>query len=156
LNKYLPGVNRTDNIMNQNLKVEDFILQRDRMKLIDEIIMVDESTAVSESVVSPTWPLFNDGYVHPIVIIELVAQTAGINIKWNEKDEFSSKEGERGGFLVGIKKALFHVTRICVDSTIRTCSKKECSQMGYAEFSGVVTIGEKNLGEVLLQLFRTD
>ena len=143
--------------MNQTpLKVEDFILQRDRMKLIDEIIMVDELTAVSESVVSPAWPLFKNGYVHPMVIIELVAQTAGINIKWNETDGTSSKDDNGGGFLVGIKKALFHVKHIRVGSTVRTSSKKKYSHINYAEYSGVVTIDKKELGEVLLQLFRTD
>ncbi|MDA3894862.1 MAG: hypothetical protein PF482_01805 [Desulfobacteraceae bacterium] len=144
--------------MNQaDLNVESFILQRDRMKLIDKIIRVDELTAVSESVVSPTWPLFSNGCVHPIVIIELVAQTAGINIKWNEMDKTPSKDGNGGGgFLVGIKKALFHVNCIPVGTTIRTTSQKKYNQMSYAEFSGVVTMAKKNLGEVVLQLFRTD
>jgi predicted hotdog family 3-hydroxylacyl-ACP dehydratase len=139
------------------LNVEDFILQRDRMKLIDEIIRVDELSAVSESIVSPTWPLFKDGGVHPMVIIELVAQTAGINIKWNERDETATKDGNGGGgVLVGITQALCHVNHIPVGSTIRTASQKEWSQMGYAEFSGAVTMDEKALGEVILQLFRTD
>jgi predicted hotdog family 3-hydroxylacyl-ACP dehydratase len=145
--------------MNQSyLKVEDFILQRDRMKLIDEIISVDELSSVSESVVSPAWPLCENGYVHPIIIIELVAQTAGINIKWNDTGtgERSAKDDNGGGVLVGIKKAVFHVNRIDVYSIVRTCSIKKYSQMSYAEFSGSVTMGEQVLGEVLLQLFRTD
>jgi predicted hotdog family 3-hydroxylacyl-ACP dehydratase len=143
--------------MNQtSLKVEDFILQRDRMKLLDKIISVDELRAVSESLVSPSWPLFESDCVHPLIIIELVAQTAGINIKWNDTNGRSAKNVNGGGVLAGIKKAVFHVNRIPVDSTIRTCSKKEYSQMNYAEFSGHVTMGEKMLGEVVLQLFRTD
>lgn len=143
--------------MNQtSLKVEDFILQRDRMKLIDTIISVDEGTAVSESIVSPSWPLFESGCVHSLIIIELVAQTAGINIKWNDTNERPAKDGNGGGVLAGIKKAVFHVNRIPVDAIIRTCSKKEYSQMDYSEFSGHVMMGEKMLGEVALQLFRTD
>lgn len=143
--------------MNQSyLKVEDFILQRDRMKLIDEIISVDELSAVSESVVAPAWPLFENGYVHPIIIIELVAQTAGIFIKWEELNTTSSKDGNGGGFLAGIKKAVFHANRIAVGSTVRTYSIKKYNQMSYAEVSGIVKIGEQTLGEVILQLFRTD
>ena len=145
------------NIDPVHLNVENFILQRDGMKLIDKIIFVDALTAVSESVVSPSWPLFSNDRVHPIVAIELVAQTAGINIKWNEMDKTPSKDGNNGaGFLVGIKKALFHVSYIPVGSTIRTASQKKCSQMGYAEFAGAVTMGEQTLGEATLQLFRTD
>jgi len=144
--------------MNQPyLNVEDFILQRDRMKLIDEIIRVDELSAVSGSIVSPTWPLFKNGCVHPIVIIELVAQTAGINIKWNEMNKTASKDGnDGGGFLVGIKKALFHVNCIPVGSAVRTTSQKKYTQMGYAEFKGTVTMGKETLGEATLQLLRTD
>jgi len=143
--------------MNQtSLKVEDFILQRDRMKLLDTIISVDEGTAVSESLVSPSWPLFENGFVHPLIIIELVAQTAGINIKWNDANAHSPENSDGGGVLAGIKKAVFHVNRIPVDAIIRTCSKKEYSQMNYSEFSGHVMMGEKMLGEVVLQLFRTD
>lgn len=143
--------------MNQaNLKVEDFILQRDRMKLVDKIISVDSLSAVSESVVSPAWPLVLNDHVHPIIIIELVAQTSGINIKWNDMDGTSAKDGNGGGVLVGIKKAVFHVNRIDVGSTVRTCSIKKYSQMSYAEFSGIVTIGGQTLGDVILQVFRTD
>jgi predicted hotdog family 3-hydroxylacyl-ACP dehydratase len=126
------------------------------MKLIDKIISVDDLSAVSLSVVSPAWPLARNGYVHPIIIIELVAQTAGINIKWNDTDGSSATDGTGGGFLVGIKKAEFHVNRIDVGSTVRTCSIKKYSQMSYAEFSGIVTISEQTLGEVVLQVFRTD
>jgi predicted hotdog family 3-hydroxylacyl-ACP dehydratase len=139
-----------------SLKVEDFILQRDRMKLLDKIISVDELTAVSESLVSDSWPLIENGCVQSLIIIELVAQTAGINIKWNDTNGRSAKDGNGGGVLAGIKKAVFHVNQIPVDATIQTCSKKEYSQMNYAEFSGHVTMGEKALGEVVLQLFRTD
>lgn len=138
------------------LNVEDFILQRDGMKLIDEIIMVDESTAISESIVTPAWPLFKNSHVHAIVIIELVAQTAGINVKWNEDSTQSPKDGNGRGFLVGIKKATFNTNYIPVDATITTCAEKKYSQMGYAEFSGVVTIGTRKVGDVILQLFRTD
>jgi len=138
-----------------HLNVEKFLLHRDRMKLIDDIIDIDDQMAVSESIVSSEWPLFDNGYVHPIVIIELVAQTAGINIKWNETDENKSKEGV-GGVMVGVKKAVFHIQQIPEHSTLRTCSKKEFSHLNYAEFSGLVTIDEKKVGEVIIQLFRTD
>jgi len=126
------------------------------MKLLDKIISVDELTAVSESLVSDSWPLFENGCVQSLIIIELVAQTAGINIKWNDTKAPSAKDGGGGGVLAGIKKAVFHVDRIPVDATIQTCSKKEYSQMNYSEFLGRVTMGEKMLGEVVLQLFRTD
>lgn len=138
------------------LTVEDFILQRDGMKLIDKILMVDDSTAISESIISPAWPLYKNGYVHSIVIIELVAQTAGINIKWSEKTGPSPEDGKGEGFLVGIKKATFTLNHIPVASTVKTCCQKRYNQMGYAEFSGVVTIDDKTIGDVIVQLFRSD
>jgi len=37
--------------------VESLIPHRNRMKLIDEIMVVDEKTAVTASVVTETWPM---------------------------------------------------------------------------------------------------
>ncbi|RLC00730.1 MAG: hypothetical protein DRI57_31950, partial [Deltaproteobacteria bacterium] len=59
------------------IDIEELIPHRDRMKLIDRIIEVDDETALTESVVTREWPLYDGNSVNSIILIELAAQTAG-------------------------------------------------------------------------------
>ena len=64
--------------------IEELLPHRNGMKLIDSIIEVNEEGAVSESTVTDKWPLIEGDSINPIALIELVAQTAGICIGWEE------------------------------------------------------------------------
>jgi predicted hotdog family 3-hydroxylacyl-ACP dehydratase len=57
-----------------DINIEDLIPHRNSMKLIDEILEIDDDRCITTATVSSSWPLFRDGYVHPIVLIELAAQ----------------------------------------------------------------------------------
>ena len=63
-------------------RAEDFLPHRDRMRLIDEIIDVNEKSAVTQATVTDQWPFFSGESVNSLVLIELVAQTAGISNCW--------------------------------------------------------------------------
>lgn len=136
--------------------IEDYIAHRGRMKLLDAVVAVDAQKAVARSVTTAAWPLFEDGAIRSIVIVELVAQTAGINIRWEEMQESGRGEKEGGGLLVGIKEAVFHISRIPVDATVITSAERRHAHMNYAEYQGFSQIGEDVLGEVTIQVFRTD
>ena len=56
----------------KDMSIEDLIPHRGRMKLIDDIIEMNENGAVTRSVVNETWPFFDDKSVNPIVLIELL------------------------------------------------------------------------------------
>lgn len=136
--------------------LDDYLIQEGRMRLIDAIVDVDQQGAVARSVATGKWPLFENGRINPIVIIELVAQTAGICIRWEERQKDEISENKGGGFIVGIKNAAFFVDSISTGATIITCSMKKYVQMNYAEYHGFSKIEDNKLGEVTLQIFRTD
>ena len=59
-----------------DIRIEDLLPHRDRMLLIDEILEVDDNTAVTRATVSNRWPFFNGNTVDSLILIELAAQTA--------------------------------------------------------------------------------
>jgi len=85
--------------MNMIEDIENLIPHRERLKLIDTIISVDQEHAVTRATVKESWPLFSVDAVSTIVLIELAAQTAGICIGWNEKMKTSGPKGEVAGWL---------------------------------------------------------
>jgi len=135
--------------------VEDLIPQRDRMKLLDEIIEVDAKKAVTVSTATKKWPLYDNNAVNPIILIELVAQTAGICIGWNEK-KVSGKESAGKGWLVGVEKADFFLNKIPLKIPIITSSTIKFRLDKYAKIVGYVKIGSKCVGEIVLQVVSSD
>jgi predicted hotdog family 3-hydroxylacyl-ACP dehydratase len=134
---------------------EDFLPHRDRMRLIDEIIEVNEINAVTHATVTDQWPFFSGESVHSLVLIELVAQTAGISNCWNG----IQKHGENfvtTGWLVGIKQCHFHVDIIPLNTLIVTRTENRFIFENYIEILGTVEIGSKMAAEVSLQLVQSD
>lgn len=138
------------------LPVEDYLLQRGRMMLIDTIIKTDGQNAVTRSVTTELWPLYKNGYISPIVIIELVAQTAGVGFRWEEKRKHEGREERGGGLMVGVKDAVFFAPCIPLNATIITYATEKYVYMNYAEYYGYSTMGDAKLGEATLQLLKTD
>jgi len=134
-----------------NIRIEDLLPHRDRMLLIDEIIEVDDEKAVTESIVTKEWPLFEDNSVNPIILIELTAQTAGVYIGWKELKENGHTCGK--GWIVGVKKAAFYLDKIPLNSRITVSSKKTFIFDNFHEISGIVKIDSDIIGEITLQVF---
>lgn len=139
--------------MNKPLTIEDLLPHRGRMKLIDEIIEVGEETAVTRSKVSDQWPFFDGNAVSPLILIELVAQTAGICNCWNgiriEGDKFVSK-----GWLVGIKRSEFFVDSIPLDTYIVTEIENRFKFENFREIAGTAEIDSRLVGNATLQLLQ--
>jgi len=137
------------------MAVEDFLPHRGRMKLVDEVIEVDEVRAVTRSKVTEQWPFFDGRAVSPLVLIELVAQTAGICNCWNgiriQGNKFVKK-----GFLVGIKHSRFFVDAIPLDARITTSIENQFELENFREIAGAALIDSKLVGEVTLQLVQVD
>ena len=131
---------------------EDFLPHRGRMKLIDKIIHISSDKAVTESMVTDQWPLFQDCHVSPIVLIELVAQTAGIYIAWNKEREIQRTGTERG-WVVGINAASFYTDQIQLKTIISTHTSSKLSVDNYMKINGKAYIRENLVGEIGLQLF---
>lgn len=134
--------------------IEELLPHRNGMKLIDSIIEVNEDGAVSESTVTEKWPLIEGDSINPIVLIELVAQTAGICIGWEElKKKRKNTEGE--GWLAGVKEALFYWERIPLGSQIITEVKRVFDFENYHEISGMVNVGGDLVGKVSVQVVKS-
>ena len=142
--------------MSQSLKrAEDFLPHRDRMRLIDAIIDVNDKSAVTQATVTDQWPFFSGQSVHSLVLIELVAQTAGISNCWEgirkHGDDFVTK-----GWLVGIKQSQFHIHAIPLNTLITTRSENRFIFENFIEILGTVEIESKIVAEISLQLIQSD
>jgi predicted hotdog family 3-hydroxylacyl-ACP dehydratase len=138
-----------------DIKIEDLLPHRDRMLLIDEILEVDHDMAVTSATVTDRWPFFNDNGVDPLVLIEVVAQTAGINNGW-VRIQKHGKDSKKKGWLVGIKQSRFFVDTLALNDRIITHVENQFKYEGYRQILGTARIGLEVVGEVALQVIRTE
>ena len=134
-----------------NTDIESLIPHRGRMKFIDEIIEVDENSAITESIVTDQWPLIQNNDVNPLVLIELVAQTSAVSIGWKESKDGRNSIGGRG-WLVGIKTANLFIDRIPLNTRIRTRAEINFDLDGYTQIHGTSKIGPNLIGDIVLQV----
>ncbi len=136
------------------IRIEDLLPQRDRMLLIDEIIAVDDERAVTAATVTDQWPFYDANGVNPIVLIELVAQTAGVTNGWFRIKQ-RGKDSEKKGWLVGIKQSRFFINAISLNQRIITWAENQYAYESYRHITGIARIGSEIVGEVTLQLIQT-
>jgi len=136
-----------------SIDIEALIPHRDRMRLITEVLSVDEEKAVTSATTRDTWPLFDAGSVDTLVTIELVAQTAALLEGWKR---LQSGRGGATGWLVGIKNAEFRSMRIPVNETLVTEVRRSYALEGYAVFAGTVSSGSEIVATVRIQAFRPE
>jgi predicted hotdog family 3-hydroxylacyl-ACP dehydratase len=135
------------------MDIEALIPHRGRMRLIGEVVAVDDDRAVTSSAATESWPLFRDGSVDALVTIELVAQTAALMEGWKRQQ---SGRGGAEGWLVGIKRADFRMPRIPLPATLLTEVRKDYAMEGYAVFEGTVRLGTEVVATVSIQAFRPE
>lgn len=135
------------------LDIEKLIPHRDRMKLINEVIAVNADMAVTSSIVSERWPLCDGSFVDPLVLIEVVAQTAGVHVSWKK----GTDKGVGGmGWLVGIKDADFFLDRVPLHTELITTVKNLYSVENYNVLEGTVLAGIDLLCRIQIQVFRSE
>jgi len=130
-----------------DVNIDNLIPHRRPLRLIDEILGVDEDSAVSAAVTTQQWPMLADGAVNPIVLIELVAQTAAA------MGGLKGKKGAAGnrGLIVGIKSADFFIHGIPLRSRVITRSTTRLLIENFKEITGVVQIDDTVVAEITLQ-----
>lgn len=133
------------------LDIEKLIPHRDRMKLINEVIEANAEMAVTSSVVSERWPLCRGSFVDPLVLIEIVAQTAAVQIcMQNGIDTAVNKMG----WVVGIKSVVFFCDRLPIDTILIATVKHMYGVENYDVLAGTVTAGTETLGRMQIQVLR--
>jgi predicted hotdog family 3-hydroxylacyl-ACP dehydratase len=112
------------------------------MLLVDEVIHIEDDHAVAAVQVSDRWPLADRETVSPLMIIEAVAQTAGLGNGLNLIKE-QGKGADKTGWIVGIKKARFFAyelplgARIVVESKNRFKSASATVWLATREFRSI-------------------
>ncbi len=132
--------------------IEDLIPHRGRMKLIDTIVTLDTHHAVTLATVSQDWPLRTADGVCPTILIELVAQTAGIAIGWQE-NHMHQRSSPGQGLLVGIKQARFFCDHIPLQTQIKSYIQAQARFQNFVQIQGKAMIADKPAADVDLQVF---
>jgi predicted hotdog family 3-hydroxylacyl-ACP dehydratase len=133
------------------LNVEKLLPHRGRMLLVGEILSLDDHQATTLSVADRNWPLSSDGMVHPLILVELVAQTAGIH-NGLRRLETRGEGSQIRGWLVGVKKAVFHVDAIALGEPVTTTARNAFVFDTLREITGTASIHGRLAAEVTLQV----
>lgn len=134
-------------------EIELLLPHRGRMRLVEAIVSLTETDAVSIATVRESWPLHDGGYVEPIVLIELLAQTSGLcNGLTRLRDE--GIDSDKSGWIVGIKEAHLFVNALPVGTTIVSSAENRFTFDDFREVHGAARIGDTVVADAVLQLMR--
>jgi predicted hotdog family 3-hydroxylacyl-ACP dehydratase len=125
------------------------------MLLIDEILELDDDGAATRSVVTEKWPFFNGRDVNAIVLIELVAQTAGIHNGWI-REKLHGPSADKKGWIVGIRQARLSVNAVPLGTGLIARTKNQMEFEGFRDIAGTVEMGTQIVAEIAIQLLRSD
>lgn len=139
----------------QPYELEDLLPHRRPMLLVSEIVSFDDQSARTRSIVAPHWPMVDSKGANALILVELVAQTAGINNGWELVKRDGSGADSRG-WIVGIKSASFQVDLLPIGTTIEVESVNQFAYDNFREIKGVATIGGREAAEVTLQLMQAE
>jgi len=133
-----------------SLTIAELLPHRGRLQLVDEILQLDDAVAVTAATAATDWPLFDGRGISPLVLVELVAQTAGIK---NGRDRIRTQgpDADRRGWLVGIKRARFTVDALFPGDRIITRAWNAYQIENYFNIEGEATRDAVVIGRVSLQ-----
>lgn len=138
-----------------DIAVESLLPHRGRMLLVGRVLAADDHQVTVLSEVRDSWPLCRDGDVNPLMLIELLAQTAGVHNGLVRMQTCGGPQINRG-WLVGIKKAVLHVPTVRVGTRITTRSRNALVFENLREIHGTASIDGRIAAEVSLQLVEAD
>jgi predicted hotdog family 3-hydroxylacyl-ACP dehydratase len=138
-----------------DLRPESILPHRGSMLLIDSILELDEKGACTRAVVAPGWPFCDGRGVQAIVLIELVAQTAGIHNGWI-RDRRHGPAADKKGWIVGIRQAHLPVDAIPLGTELITRTENRMEFEGFRDIYGTVALGAGIAAEITLQLLRSE
>lgn len=135
------------------LTLEDLLPHRNPMMLITEVLSVDSNHAVTRCVVDSSWPLVTNGAAHPLIMVELAAQTAGVCNGW-DRIQTKGLDSEQMGWLVGIKQAEFFIDSLAVGSSIIVRVENTYNFENLRLVSCELHQNDILIGNAMLQLFQ--
>lgn len=138
-----------------DLNLEDLLPHRGDMLLVKEILAVDSKTARALFLVDKSWPMADAHGVHPLILVELAAQTAGVCNGW-DRIQTKGRDSNQMGWLVGIKKADFTLDSLPFGSTITARAENTYSFENLREVSCELEMDNQIIGRATLQLFQVN
>ncbi len=136
-----------------DLTLEDLLPHRGDMMFVEKVLEVDSSHARTLSHVKESWPMAEARGIHSLILIELAAQTAGVCNGW-DRIQTLGLDSDKMGWLVGIKKAEIFIDYLPYGSAVVTRADNTYNFENLREVCCLLHIGEKRIGEIVLQLFQ--
>ena len=136
-----------------DLTLEDLLPHSGSMMLVEEVLEVDSQRARACFVVKKSWPMAGEKGVHPLILIELAAQTAGVCNGWG-RIQTKGIESDQMGWLVGIKKTDFFVDFLPFGNTIIGRAENTHNFESLREVSCELRMDGAVIGTTTLQLFQ--
>jgi predicted hotdog family 3-hydroxylacyl-ACP dehydratase len=138
-----------------DLTLEDLLPHRGAMLLVKEILAVDSKSARALFLVDSSWPMADGQGVHPLILVELAAQTAGVCNGW-DRIQTKGRDSDQMGWLVGIKKADFGIDSLPFGSIITARAENTYSFESLREVSCELEMDNQTIGRATLQLFQVN
>lgn len=135
------------------MDIEALIPHREPIKVITEILELDDDSGSAAAVVNERWPLCDGKTVSALVLIEAIAQTSAL-IEGHKRMKKSM--GGTKGWLVGIKTAEFRTATVPLGTRITVTVNGLSSFDDYGVIEGVVKAGDDILLSAVLQAIRFD
>lgn len=136
--------------MSQTVDIEALIPHRDRMKLLDEVMEITSDEAVTRTTITSRWPLVRDNCADPVVFIEIVAQTAAVQVSARTRQNAA----DRRGWMVGVRKSDFFTDAVPIGTALTTRVRCLQSIDNYDVLEGEVSSGNELLCRMEIQVFR--
>jgi len=136
-----------------DLTLEDLLPHRGPMLLIEKVLEVDATHALTLCRVAQSWPMADEKGVHPLVLIELAAQTAGVCNGW-DRVRTKGLDSDKMGWLVGIKKTEIFTDCLPFGGEIITRAENSYSFENLREVSCEQRMGDILICKSTLQLFQ--
>lgn len=137
------------------LTAESLLPHRGRMLLVGRILALDDDQTITLSVVRRNWPLYKEGFISPLILVELVAQTAGVH-NGLKRLKRRGEGSETRGWLVGVKKAVFHVDAIALGEPVTTTARNAFVFENLREITGTASVNGRLAAEVILQVVEAE
>lgn len=138
-----------------DIAITELLPHRGDMLLIEEILELDEQQARTRSTVRERWPMADQDGVQALILVELAAQTAGVNNGWQMRRRHGADANHRG-WIVGIKSAHFDIDRLPLGAQVIVAARNQFEFEGFREIEATASIAEKQVARIVLQLMQAD
>ncbi len=136
-----------------DLTLEDLLPHRAGLLLVEQVLEVDSTHAHALFLVKESWPMADSRGVHPLLMVELAAQAAGVCNGWDRVKTLGI-HSDQMGWLVGIKKADFFIDSLPFGGVVSARAENTYSFENLREVFCELHLADRLIGQVTLQLFQ--